>query len=61
MLQKVENLLKKFWKGIVILIELIIISIFVIDSLNSKIPKESIIFGVEILIKTIVISQKCLF
>lgn len=36
MLQKVENLLKKFWKGIVILIELIIISIFVIDSLNSQ-------------------------
>ena len=36
MLQKVENLLKKFWKGIIILIELIIISIFVIDSLNSQ-------------------------
>lgn len=36
MLQKVENLLKKFWKGIVIIVELIIISIFVIDSLNSQ-------------------------
>lgn len=36
MLQRVENLLKKFWKGIVIMIELIIISIFVIDSLNSQ-------------------------
>lgn len=36
MLQRVEKLLKKFWKGIVITIELIIIVIFVIDSLNSQ-------------------------
>lgn len=36
MLQKVENLLKKFWKGIVIILELIIVSIFIIDISNSQ-------------------------
>ena len=36
MLQKVENLLKKFWKGIIITIELLIVIILIIDSLNSQ-------------------------
>ena len=36
MLQKVENLLKKFWKGIVITVELLIFIFFVIDLKNSQ-------------------------